>query len=132
MKTIIFLVFNKEDGLATVTQLTQDIKANEEANHKLFFRNLFKGKYCIAKGEPGEDGKPVMNGDREIIFLPMDDRSISKIALARLAEGKEILMVKNCMCLCGDGEAKQNRRRKVIDWLLELTDDITESEVSDV
>ena len=119
MKSVIFLVYNKEDGLATITQLTQDIKASEDANHKLYFRSLFRGIYTITRGETDENGNKSLVGEREVIFLPMDDTNTSKINLGKMSENKEVIFMDNCMFICGDSNKKDKRRKDLINWLLE-------------
>lgn len=122
MKSIIFLVHDREDGLAAITQLTQDIKSYGEANHKLYFRVLLNNVYAITRGEIDKDNVTKLVGDREVIFLPMNDGINSKHLLGRVSENKEVVFMDNCMFICGDGEKKVDRRKLLIDWLLEKVD----------
>ena len=118
MKSVIFLVHDTEDGLATITQLTQDIKSNSDANHKLYFRVLLNNVYSITRGEVDKDGLTQLVGDREVIFLPMNKGNTSKHLIGRMQEEKEVIFMDNCMYIAGDGDKKRDRRSLLIDWLL--------------
>lgn len=120
MKTIIFVVHSQEEGIKSVTQLVNDIKATEEANHKIFFTNLPGNVYYICKGEAEEDGKKHFTGSHEVIFVPLERLSI---AISRFKD-KEIVLEKNCMTLSGKGEKAKKNRTIIIDWLLEKMEEI--------
>lgn len=122
MKTVIFLVHNTENGLAAITQLTQDIKSYDEANHKLYFRVLFNNAYMITRGEVGEDNAIKLVGEREVLFMPMNKGITSEHLLGRVSKDKEVIFMDNCMYICGDGEKKVERRKLLIDWLLDKED----------
>lgn len=113
MQTALYFAERREDALACVQHLCDDIKANEEANHQLYFSTRFMGAYVICKGEE-VDGTKKLTGNREVIIFPAsrtDD-------LERLQRTKHIVTCKNCMSLVGIGEKTKEKRAEVISWLL--------------
>lgn len=121
METIIFYITDKEDGLKAIKSLTDDIKADNDADHKLYFRFLMADTYCVSMGCEEEDGTKHLIGEHEIIFMP-------STRLGRLDssfdQNKKIIFQKNCMLIVGDGEKPQAYRKLIIDWLLEKKKEI--------
>lgn len=113
MQTALYFAERREDALACVQQLCDDIKANEEANHQLYFSTRFMGAYVICKGEE-VDGTKKLTGNHEVIIFPAQRTE----DLERLQRTKHIISCKNCMCLVGEGPKAKDNRAVVISWLL--------------
>lgn len=104
METIVFLIDNKEKGLAAITYFCNAVKDREDANHQLSFSQRFMGMYAIFNSlNPDEI-------NREIIFCPVNRVDQLK--------GKNIVDTKNCMWFVGESETKSKRINGLIDWLL--------------
>lgn len=121
VKTILFYITNKEDGLKAIQYLIDDIKANEEAQHKLFFKFLFEGAYYISMGTTDDEGKRYLIGDHEVIFMPQPRMGSMEESFK---QNKNIIFQKNCMIIAGDNGKAKTLRNVVIDWLLEKTEEI--------
>jgi len=116
VKTILFYVTDQNDGLKAIKYLIDDIKADPEADHKLFFKFLMQGAYYISMGTVDNEGKRHMIGDHEVIFMPAT-------RLGSL-ENKNIIFQKNCMFIAGDSEKTVEFRKLLIDWLLEKKEEL--------
>ena len=121
VQTILLYINDKEDGLKAIQQLVDDIKANEEANHKLFFKFLMADSYYISMGTTDDEGKRYLIGNHEVIFMPIT--RLGKLETS-FNQNKKIIFQKNCMILTGDGEKPKAMRSLIIDWLLEKKKEI--------
>lgn len=121
VETILFYITDKEDGLKAIKALTDDIKSNDDANHKLYFRFLMADTYQVSMGMKDEEGKPHLIGIHEILFMP-------ETRLGRLDtsfnHNKKIIFQKNCMFIVGEGDKAKATRQLLIDWLLEKKKEI--------
>lgn len=108
METIIFLISNKEDGLASLNFLCDGIKSREDANHKLFFSRRLMGTYIVTNRET-----------RQIIFCPLG-------RIEDIKSGLNIVDTYNCMWFVGDTEKSQSKLMALIDWLLGNVDTLEE------
>ena len=124
MKTIMLTSQNKEDSIKSVNYLVEDIKAREDANHKLYFRFLMAGAYMVSMGCEDTDGVKHFVGEHEIIFMPSNRTQ----DIERLKELKDIVWLKNCMIIAGDGDKPKKLRNSLIDWLLEKKEDFESEE----
>ena len=123
MKSIIFYITDKSDGVKAVQDLCDSIKAREDAGHKLYFKFLMAGAYVITMGTEDADGNKFFVGEHEIIFIPVHRQG----DIERLKETKEVVWYKNCMIMAGDNEKARALRDLLIDWLLEIKQDWVDS-----
>ena len=121
VKTILLYITDKEDGLKAIQYLVDDIKANDEAHHKLYFKFLFNDAYYISMGTTDKDGKRYLIGDHELIFMPQT--RLGSITDS-FNQNKDIIFQKNCMVIAGDNEKAKAFRELIINWLLEKTEEI--------
>lgn len=122
MKTIIFYIVDRENGISAVRGLCDDIQAREDAKHKLYFKFLMNGTYMISMGCKDTDGIKHFVGNHEIIFIPANRQQ----DIERLKETKNVVWYKNCMIMAGEGEHPTRLRSILIDWLLEKMEDINQ------
>ena len=115
VKTIMFYIVNKEDGVKAVKYLTEDIKAREDANHQLYFRFLLGGAYMVSRGRVNKLGIKELIGNNEIVFIP----SIRQRDIERLKDLKNVIWFKNVMVIAGKNKKAKELRNLLIDWLLE-------------
>ena len=119
METVILFAANREDALKSVSSLCNDIKSRDDANHRLYFNARLMGMFVIAPGEVIDDKKE-FTGNRELIIFPaMRDDDFE-----RLKASKNLVSIHNANWVIGDGPRKVNARKKMIDWLLNLRDDV--------
>ena len=118
VKTIIFFGDNPEALYKSLALLCNCIKERTDAAHKLFVAPMASHIYVVSKGEINDD-KKTLNGNHEIIFMPNDDK-LSQ----RLIQTKKVLYYRNCMGFVGDSEKKQKKVQEIIDWLLEIKEEI--------
>ena len=121
MDTILFYITDKEDGLKAIKALTDDIKNDNDANHKLYFRFLMADTYQVSMGCEDEEGKKHLIGEHELLFIP--STRLGKFD-ASFDENKNIIFQKNCMLIVGDGDKPKSYRKLLIDWLLEKKKEI--------
>ena len=121
LETILFYITDKEDGLKAVKYLTDDIKADEDANHKLYFRFLMADTYQVSIGCTDDDGQKHLIGNHEVLFVP--ESRLGKLDTS-FNQNKNIIFMKNCMFIAGDGEKASSTRKLLIDWLLEKKKEI--------
>ena len=119
MKTIIFYIDDATDGIKAVQYLTDDIKAREDANHKLYFSFLMNGAWMVSMGCEDTDGKKHFIGEHEIVFMPTNRQR----DIERLKDVKTVVWFKNCMIIAGEGAKPTELRQLLIDWLLEKKED---------
>lgn len=118
IKTIIFFGDNPEALYKSLALLFKCIRERTDAAHKLFVSPLARHFYVVTKGEIVDD-KKTLNGNHEIIFMPNDDKLAQ-----RLIQTKKVLYYRNCMGFVGDSEKKQKKVQDLIDWLLEIKEEI--------
>lgn len=118
MKTIIFYANSLEDSTTSLDYLINDIKDRDDAQHKLFFSFLMAQTYRISMGTQTDDGERHFVGEHEVIFIPSGRQQ----DIDRLKETKDVIFYKNCMSVAGPQRAE--KRQKLIDWLLEITEEI--------
>ncbi len=109
METLIFLITNKEDGLASITYFCNEVKDREDANHQLGFTRRLMGTYTIF------NSLNVDKATKEIIFCPSG-------RIGDIKKGKNIIDVKNCMWFVGEYDSAKNRIKSIIDWMLNMGD----------
>ena len=114
MDTILLYATDRFDAAEALTILCNDIKAIEEANHRLYFRRLMFNSFTISSGHTDEDGTRHLDGEREVVIFPMEKEE----HLEKLKAGKNILELRNCNWIIGEGDKTIKRRRHIIDWLL--------------
>ena len=123
MEAILLLASTPEEAYKAVSYICEDIKACQEANHQLYFARIMFGAFHISKGAvesteiaPGviqKDSK--LTGVHELIIFP----SSNEEHIEKLKTDKTIVMVKNCMCMAGPSDKKQQLRQYIIKWLLD-------------
>lgn len=121
MDTIIFYITDKEDGLKAIQYLTDDIKADKDADHQLYFRFLMADTYQVSMGCVDDEGVKHMIGEHELLFMP--STRLGRLDVS-FDQNKHVIFQKNCMLIAGDGEKPQAYRRLLIDWLLEKKKEI--------
>ena len=62
----------------------------------------------------------VVLGNHEILYLPATRTE----DIERLERNKNVVLKINCMCFVGDNDKKKRKLKKIIDWLLEETEEI--------
>ena len=121
VETILLYITDKEDGLKAIKYLTDDIKADTDADHKLYFGFLMADTYRVSMGCEDEDGKKHFIGKHELLFMP--STRLGKLDTS-FDQNKKIIFQKNCMIISGDGEKATALRKLLIDWLLEKKKEI--------
>lgn len=119
MSTIIFISTSSEDHLRSLETLNNACNADERCAHKIFFRPIMQNVFQWISGAKDEEGKPLL-GCHEVLYLP----SSREVEIARLEATKNVVIKTNSMCIVGDNDKKKNKVKKLIDWLLEETEDI--------
>lgn len=120
MKTIIFFSNTSDNHLRAAETLVEAIKADERCNHVLYFRPLMQNVYQVIRGAKAEDGEITLIGCHEIIFVPGHRTEL----MDRIESTKNVILKINSMCFVGDNDKKKRKVKKVIDWLLEETEEI--------
>ena len=105
METIVFLITNKEDGLAAITYFCNAIKDREDANHQLYFSRRLMGMYAVFNSQDPD------KMTKEIIFCPSYKVEDLK--------GKNIIDTRNCMWFVGESDISKARLQGTIDWMLD-------------
>ena len=127
METILLLATKPIDAHQSLSYICEDIKANEEADHQLYFRRVMFGAFTISKGKVTETDLGggltkkdcELTGEHELIIFPAAyEEQLEKLK----SSGKTLVLVRNCMCIAGEGEKKKTLRSAIIDWL--LNDDV--------
>ena len=118
MKTILFLSSSAEDHLKSIETLTEGLRADGRCEHKICFRPIMANVFQFICGVKDEKKGMQPIGCHEILYLPIN----KSMEIARLEVTKNVVLKKNSMCFVGKG--KKKKLEKVIDWLLEETEDI--------
>lgn len=120
MSTVIFISTSPDDHIRSVNTLVEAIMADERCNHKMCFRPITVNFYQFIRGELDKEGHMQPIGCHEILYLP----SVRTEEIARLERTKNVVLKINSMCFVGDNDKKKLKVKKIIDWLLEETEDI--------
>lgn len=116
MSTIIFFSTSPDDHVKSVKTLVEALRVDGRCVHKMCFRPLAANFYQILRGELDDDGNMQPIGCHEILYLPAH----RKEEIARLERTKNVVLKINSMCFVN----KEDRTKKLIDWLLEETEEI--------
>ena len=114
METILLIANDRIVAGEAITVICNDIKAREDANHKLYFRRIMMGAYTISSGHTEEDGTRILDGNRELVIFPV----YREEQLEKLKTGKNLIEMHNATWILGEGPKKVDIRTKLIDWLL--------------
>ena len=116
MSTIIFFSTSSEDHVKSIETLVEALRADRRCEHKICFRPLTVNFYQILRGELDDDENMQPIGCHEILYLPVN----RKEEIERLERTKNVVLKKNSMCYVN----KEDKTKKLIDWLLEETEEI--------
>ena len=117
MSTIIFFSTSSEDHVKSIETLVEALRADGRCEHKICFRPLTVNFYQILRGVVQDNGTMIPIGCHEILYLPSNRTE----EIERLERTKNVVLKKNSMCFVGNDETKV---KKLIDWLLEETEEI--------
>lgn len=120
VKTIIFTATDPEALYKSIGLLCETIKIRSDTEHKLFVSPLMNHTYLVSMGCVDTDGERHFIGNHEAIFIPAN--RVGEIM--RLEQTKNVYAKTNCMMFVGETEEKQKRVNDLIDWLLEIKEDI--------
>ena len=120
MSTIIFFSTSSEDHVKSVEALVEALRADGRCEHKICFRPITVNFYQILRGELDDDGNMQPIGCHEILYLPVNRTE----EIERLKRTKNVVLEINGMCFVGDNDKKKYKVKKIIDWLLEETEEI--------
>lgn len=120
MSTIIFFSTSSDDHVKSVETLVEALKADGRCEHKICFRPITLNFYQILRGEKDNDGVMQPIGCHEILYLPANRTE----EIERLERTKNVVLKINSMCFVGDNDKKKYKVKKIIDWLLEETEEI--------
>lgn len=121
MKTIIFFSSSYDDHLKSVETLVDGLNADERCQHKICFRPITVNMFQFLRGEKDTETESMFPiGCHEILYLPVNREA----DIARLEATKNVVLKINCMCFVGDNDKKKLKLKKIIDWLLEETEEI--------
>ena len=118
METILLIAQTPQNAYQAVSYICEDIKADHNADHKLYFARILFGGFHISKGEVHEENGVKMStltGEHELIIFP----AAYEDQLEKLKVDKSILLLKNCMTIAGDSSKKIAFRKSIIEWLLD-------------
>lgn len=120
MRTVLLFANRREDALKSVEAICNDVKAREDANHKLAFARRLMGSFLIAPYETDAEGNKHLAGDRELLLFP----ALKVEEFEKLKSVKNVESIHNAKWVIGDGPWKVKRRQDLIDWLLGKRDHI--------
>ncbi len=116
MSTIIFFSTSSDDHVKSVETLVDALKADGRCEHKICFRPITLNFYQIIRGVVQDNGTMIPVGCHEILYLPSNRTE----EIERLERTKNVVLKKNGMCFVNN----QDKTKKLIDWLLEETEEI--------
>lgn len=119
LKTIIFFGRTPEELYKSIAYICECIKERKDAAHKLYISPLMNHIYLLSMGCVDTDGVKHIIGNHEIIFMPDKQEEMD-----RLKQNKKVIFSKNCMCFVGDSEKKLQKTQDIIDWVLEIKEEI--------
>ena len=120
MSTIIFFSTSSEDHIKSIETLVEALRADGRCEHKICFRPLTVNFYQILRGVVQDNGTMIPIGCHEILYLPSNRTE----EIERLERTKNVVLKINSMCFVGDNDKKKRKIKKLIDWLLEETEEI--------
>lgn len=120
MSTIIFFSTSSDDHVKSVETLVEALRADGRCEHKICFRPITLNFYQLIRGVVQDNGTMIPIGCHEILYLP----SNRKEEIERLERTKNVVLKINSMCFVGDNDKKKHKVKKIIDWLLEETEEI--------
>lgn len=116
MSTIIFFSTSSDDHVKSVETLVEALKADGRCEHKICFRPITLNFYQLIRGVVQDNGSMIPVGCHEILYLPSNRTE----EIERLERTKNVVLKKNSMCYVN----KEDKIKKIIDWLLEETEEI--------
>ena len=121
VSTIIFFSITMDDHLKSIETLADGFRADERCAHKICFRPIMTNVYQFIAGVKAKDGTMDPIGCHEILYMsaPFHEANI-----ARLKNTKNVILDINCMCFVGENDKKKRKLKKIIDWILEETEEI--------
>lgn len=120
VSTIIFFSTSSDDCLKSIGTLVDALKADGRCEHKVCFRPITQNFFQFIRGELDDDGNMQPIGCHEILYLP----SVREAEIERLERTKNVVLEINGMCFVGNNDQKKYKVKKIIDWLLEETEEI--------
>lgn len=120
MSTIIFFSTSSDDHVTSIGTLVDALKADGRCEHKICFRPITLNFYQIIRGVLDDDGHMQPIGCHEILYLPSNRTE----EIERLERTKNVVLKINGMCFVGDNDKKKRKVKKLINWLLEETEEI--------
>lgn len=120
MKTVIFFSTSAESHVKSLECLNNACNADERCEHRIFFRPIMDNFYQWIGGHKVEPLGHVILGHHEILYVPV----VNEELIERLRNTKNIVLEINCMCFVGENDKKKHKVKKIIDWLLEETEEI--------
>ena len=120
MSTIIFFSTSSDDHLKSIETLVEALRADGRCEHKICFRPITQNFYQILQGALDDDGHMQPIGCHEILYLPAN----RKEEIERLERTKNVVLKINSMCFVGNNDKKKHKIKKLINWLLEETEEI--------
>ena len=120
MSTIIFFSTSSDDHLKSIETLVEALRADGRCEHKICFRPITQNFYQLIRGELDDDGHMQPIGCHEILYLPANRTE----EIERLERTKNVVLKINSMCFVGDNDKKKHKIKKLINWLLEETEEI--------
>lgn len=116
MSTIIFFSTSSDDHVKSINCLVEALRADGRCEHKICFRPITQNFYQILRGVVQNNGTMLPVGCHEILYLPVN----RKEEIERLERTKNVVLKKNSMCFVNN----EDKTKKLIDWLLEETEEI--------
>lgn len=120
MSTIIFFSTSSDNHVTSIGTLVDALKADGRCEHKICFRPITQNFFQFIRGELDDDGHMQPIGCHEILYLPSNRTE----EIERLKRTKNVVLEINGMCFVGDNDKKKYKIKKIIDWLLEETEEI--------
>ena len=120
MSTIIFFSTSSDDHVTSIGTLIDALKADGRCEHKICFRPITLNFYQLIRGVVQDNGEMIPVGCHEILYLPSNRTE----EIERLERTKNVVLKINSMCFVGDNDKKKRKVKKLIDWLLEETEEI--------
>lgn len=117
MSTIIFFSTSSDDHVTSIGALVDALKADGRCEHKICFRPITLNFYQLIRGVVQDNGRMIPVGCHEILYLPANRTE-------EIERTKNVVLKINSMCFVGDNDKKKRKVKKLIDWLLEETEEI--------
>lgn len=116
MSTIIFFSTSSDNHVKSINCLVDALRADGRCEHKICFRPITVNFYQLIRGVVQDNGTMLPVGCHEILYLPSNRTE----EIERLERTKNVVLKKNGMCFVN----KEDKTKKLIDWLLEETGEI--------